>query len=118
MDDMIPVPRKPSERNVAGERRKPPPPGKNQTNGQSGAPPQSDPIPPMAGFFEQPDFFRTLTSSILPQLLKSKISGDLIRVWVPGVATGEELYSIAICLLEALGDWSASVPIRLFGTDI
>ena len=47
-----------------------------------------------------------------------KPAGDPIRIWVPGCASGEEAYSIAICLLESLGDRAASTPIQIFASDI
>src|SRR5207244_440965 len=39
-------------------------------------------------------------------------------VWVAGCATGEEVYSIAIALLELLGDMSAGTPIKILATDV
>jgi PAS domain S-box-containing protein len=118
IDDMIPVHTKPSERKAVSERPKRRPEVGNQTNGRFGAAPRSVPIQPIARFFQEPDLFRTLKSKILPQLLKTRPPEHPIRVWVPGVSSGEELYSIAICLLEGLNEHSASLPIRLFGTDI
>ena len=41
-----------------------------------------------------------------------------MRIWVPGCSTGEEVYSIAMCLLEHLGDRASATPIQIFGTDI
>src|SRR5258708_21001237 len=41
-----------------------------------------------------------------------------IRVWTPGCASGEETYSVAIALLEFLGDKASQIPIQLFGTDV
>jgi two-component system CheB/CheR fusion protein len=41
-----------------------------------------------------------------------------IRVWVPGCATGEEVYSLAISLHEFLQDHQLPLPLQLFGTDI
>ena len=43
---------------------------------------------------------------------------DPIRIWVPGCATGEEAYSIAICLMEFLDEAKVSVPFEIFATDI
>ena len=37
---------------------------------------------------------------------------------MPGCASGEEAYSLAICLLEFLGDGAGPPPIKLFGTDM
>ena len=41
-----------------------------------------------------------------------------VRVWVPGCSTGEEAYSLAIALLEYMGERKASHPVQIFGTDI
>jgi two-component system CheB/CheR fusion protein len=41
-----------------------------------------------------------------------------IRVWVAGCAGGEEAYSVAIVLLETLGDAAADTPIQIFATDL
>jgi chemotaxis methyl-accepting protein methylase len=54
----------------------------------------------------------------LPKILDNKPKGEAIRVWIPGCSTGEEAYSVAIVLLEYLGDRANSTPIQVFGTDI
>ena len=41
-----------------------------------------------------------------------------IRIWTPGCASGEETYSVAIALLEFLGDKAGQIPIQFFGTDV
>ena len=72
----------------------------------------------VTSFFREPEVFLAFGSTILPKILANKTAGDPIRIWVPGCSTGEEVYSIAICLLEALGDRTKSTPIQIFGTDI
>ena len=72
----------------------------------------------VTSFFREPEIFRALRNKILPQLQARKPAGDPIRIWVPGCSTGEEAYSIAICLLESLGDRAASTPIQIFASDI
>jgi two-component system CheB/CheR fusion protein len=72
----------------------------------------------VTAFFREPETFQELKDTILPNLLRTKPSGEPIRVWIAGCSTGEEAYSIAMVLLEHLGDRAASVPIQLFGTDI
>jgi len=51
-------------------------------------------------------------------VLKHKKNGDSIRVWVPGCSTGEEVYSIGICLLETLADQAPGLQCQIFATDI
>ncbi len=68
-------------------------------------------------FFRDPEVFEVLASEIFPFLLKGQRPEESIRIWVPGCATGEEVYSIGIRLLEYLGKVSIQTPIQIFGTD-
>ncbi len=72
----------------------------------------------VTAFFREPETFQELKDTILPNLLRTRRADEPIRVWIPGCSTGEEAYSIAMVLLEYLGDRAASVRIQLFGTDI
>lgn len=72
----------------------------------------------VTGFFRDPEAFKALQSRVLANIVAHKKAGNPIRVWVPGCSTGEEVYSIAMALLEALGEQPAQRRIQLFGTDI
>jgi two-component system CheB/CheR fusion protein len=77
----------------------------------------------VTSFFRDPAVFRALRNRILPQILSRRslsraTSSDSIRIWVPGCSSGEEAYSIAISLLEKLGDRASSTSIQIFATDI
>jgi two-component system CheB/CheR fusion protein len=71
-------------------------------------------------FFREPASFEALTAHVYPRLLSGRDSDAPLRVWVCGCATGEEAYSVAITLLEYLGDGSSSaaIPIQIFATDV
>src|SRR5204863_72427 len=69
-------------------------------------------------FFRDPEVFQALRDNILPRLMQDRVDDSPIRVWVPGCATGEEVYSLAISLLELVHDRSWTCPIQIFGTDI
>ncbi len=71
-------------------------------------------------FFRDEKVFRALKKRFLPALLKkkSKARQRELRVWIPGCATGEEVYSLAICILEALGGQISKWRIQIFGTDL
>ncbi len=71
-------------------------------------------------FFRDEKVFRALKTRFLPPLLKkkSKARQRELRVWVPGCATGEEVYSLAICILEALGNQISKWRVQIFGTDL
>lgn len=71
-------------------------------------------------FFRDERMFRELKKRVLPALLKSKKEDKqkTLRVWVPGCATGEEVYSLAICILETLRRRNLNMDIQIFGTDL
>src|SRR6266545_8028141 len=71
-------------------------------------------------FFRDEAVFRALKKSFLPPLLKNKSKDrqQELRAWVPGCATGEEVYSLAICILETLGRGPSKMRIQIFGTDL
>jgi two-component system CheB/CheR fusion protein len=70
-------------------------------------------------FFRDPDTFKVLASKVFPELLANRSGTDQpVRIWVPGCSTGEEAYSIAITLLEQLGEAANSVTVQLFATDV
>ncbi len=72
----------------------------------------------VTSFFREPSAFQFLNNSVFPRIVKNRSLKEPIRVWVPGCATGEEVYSIAISLSEFLSENQQNIPIQLFGTDI
>jgi len=72
----------------------------------------------VTSFFRDPDVFDDLKQTVFPRLLGGRAPGDALRVWGLGCASGEEAYSLAICLLEFLEERGKDVPVRIFGTDI
>jgi two-component system CheB/CheR fusion protein len=68
-------------------------------------------------FFRDPETFEVLTQTVFPRLMGDD-AGKTLRIWVPGCATGEEVYSIAICLLEYLSQRAQVPSVQIFGTDI
>ncbi|MBE9599053.1 CheR family methyltransferase [Pedobacter sp. MC2016-24] len=69
-------------------------------------------------FFRDPASFEMLYDNILPALMQQKDGNEPLRIWIAGCATGEEAYSMAICLQEQLGDKTAAMKIQIFATDI
>jgi two-component system CheB/CheR fusion protein len=69
-------------------------------------------------FFRDPEVFENLRKNVLPQLVRSA-GGRSLRFWVPGCATGEEVYSIGILLEEVLRECGEiNLPCRFFATDL
>ena len=73
---------------------------------------------PVTEFFRDEEIFSNLCSTILPDILREKSKNDSIRIWAAGCSTGQEVYSIAICLLEILWEIGAREKVQIFGTDI
>ena len=78
----------------------------------------SDVLIGVTTFFRDPEAFARLAETVFPRLLDQRPEGRAIRIWVAGCATGEEAYSLAICLLEVLGERVSRYPINIFATDI
>ncbi|BBD62782.1 signal transduction histidine hinase (plasmid) [Nostoc sp. HK-01] len=69
-------------------------------------------------FFRDPEAFEVLKERVFPTIIENKSAELPIRIWVAGCSTGEEVYSIAISLLEFLSNKVTPPPIQIFATDI
>jgi two-component system CheB/CheR fusion protein len=69
-------------------------------------------------FFRDPEIFEQLQRVVFPMIAPSGPNAPPVRIWVPGCASGEEVYSIAIAFQEYLGERSHEVNMQIFGTDI
>ena len=81
----------------------------------------------VTSFFRDTQAFDALRTVVFPELLHGrKASSGPIRIWVPGCSSGEEVYSIAIVLLEYLWEHAANLPVasatgkevQIFATDL
>ena len=82
------------------------------------APLLQDMLISVTNFFRDPQAFDALEHEAIVPMIEQRSSADPIRVWVPGCATGEEAYSIAIQLREQCDHLSCSNEIQVFATDI
>lgn len=71
----------------------------------------------VTSFFRDTEVFDALKSLVFPGMLGDKGPEPHVRIWVAGCSTGEEVYSIAICLLEYLTGSPFEPIIQVFGTD-
>jgi two-component system CheB/CheR fusion protein len=69
-------------------------------------------------FFREPDSFDVLSSQVFSEIANERSEDEPIRIWVPGCATGEEAYSVAIALMEVFGEQAAGRRIQIFATDV
>jgi len=72
----------------------------------------------VTSFFRNPKMFEALKTHVFPAIVKNRPPEASLRIWTPGCASGEETYSVAIALLESLGDRASQTHIQFFGTDI
>src|SRR5262245_57649303 len=72
----------------------------------------------VTSFFRDSESFTALSEYVLHDLLKYLPDGYVILLWVPGCATGEEVYSLAILMREIMDDRKKSFEVQLFGTDL
>ena len=72
----------------------------------------------VTSFFRDPEVFEALKTRVFPEILKHKAEGAAIRIWVAGCSSGEEVYSLAMVLLEHLNAAPGGRPIQIFGTDV
>lgn len=68
-------------------------------------------------FFREPHHFEHLRTSVLPGLVAHARARGRVRIWSAGCSTGQEPYSIALTILEALPE-AASLDVRILATDI
>jgi two-component system CheB/CheR fusion protein len=69
-------------------------------------------------FFRDDGAFEALEQRVVPDLIERTAPEDPIRVWVPGCATGQEAYSIAMLLHEGLAARRRPVNIKILATDV
>jgi two-component system, chemotaxis family, CheB/CheR fusion protein len=72
----------------------------------------------VTSFFRDKEPFEVLRNDIIPRMLEGKKDSDSLRIWVPGCSSGEEAYSIGMCVFELLEEKSRNVKVQIFGTDL
>ncbi len=72
----------------------------------------------VTAFFRDPEAWRYLREEVVPGLLADRGPDDPIRVWSAGCASGEEAYSLAIVLAEALGPERFRRQVKIYATDV
>jgi len=72
----------------------------------------------VTGFFREPESYRILEQRVIGPLAERKYPDSPVRVWVPGCSTGEEAYSIAMLIIEAVAGRRSTSDVNIFATDI
>ncbi|HZD87423.1 MAG TPA: CheR family methyltransferase, partial [Gaiellaceae bacterium] len=71
----------------------------------------------VTGFFRDRETWDVVASAVIPQLLEARGEAPL-RVWSAGCASGEEPYTVAMLLAEALGEEEFRRRVKIYATDI
>ncbi|MGK7654683.1 chemotaxis protein CheB [Roseovarius sp. B08] len=69
-------------------------------------------------FFREPDVWEVLADKVIEPMLDGKNTKDGIRAWVPGCASGEEAYTLAMTIFDRLDRRRADLPVQVFATDL
>lgn len=77
-----------------------------------------DVLIPVTAFFRDPKTYDALGETLFPSILKNKSASEPIRIWSAACSTGEEVYSLAICIDEFLRATSIERQVQVFGSDI
>ena len=72
----------------------------------------------VTSFFRDPEAFAYLKATFLPKLIKSKLPGETLRIWVPACSSGEEAYSLAMFITELQDKKVKKIPVQIFATDL
>ncbi|PWV99842.1 two-component system CheB/CheR fusion protein [Hoeflea marina] len=72
----------------------------------------------VTNFFRDAEAFKALEEQVIPKIFENRGVGDSVRIWVPGCATGEEVFSIGMLVLEHMDTLSDIPQVHIFATDI
>jgi len=72
----------------------------------------------VTSFFRDASAFTVLEKQIIPRLFEGKDASSTLRIWVPGCATGEEAYSLAMLLREYMDTLHVLPKVQIFASDI
>ncbi|OBG32709.1 CheR family methyltransferase [Mycobacterium sp. E3198] len=72
----------------------------------------------VTAFFRDPDAWEFIAAEVIPRMLAERGPDDPIRVWSAGCASGQEAYTLAMLLAEALGPDAFRQRVKIYATDI
>ncbi|HPU15195.1 MAG TPA: CheR family methyltransferase, partial [Polymorphobacter sp.] len=72
----------------------------------------------VTSFFRDAKVFDELEHKIIPALINSKAAGETLRVWIAGCSSGEETYSLAMLLREAIVAAHRDIKLQIFASDL
>ena len=71
----------------------------------------------VTGFFRDAETWECVAEKVIPDVVATNAPDDPIRAWVAGCASGEEAYTVAMLLCEAVGDEAFRQRVKIYATD-
>lgn len=78
----------------------------------------SDLLISVTSFFRDSDALEYLEANLIDKMVQSHDSNRPVRIWVPGCATGEEAYSLAMLFIEKITERRNDVKLQIFASDV
>ena len=78
---------------------------------------KSDLLIGVTQFFRDKEPYLEIAKTVLPSILESKSPESAVRVWMVGVSSGEEAYSLAMLITELMERHDSTVSIKIFASD-
>ncbi len=72
----------------------------------------------VTAFFRDPTAWETISEKVIPRLMATKRPDESIRLWSAGCASGEEAYTLAMVMAEALGPDEVRDRVKIYATDV
>jgi two-component system CheB/CheR fusion protein len=72
----------------------------------------------VTSFYRDSNTWEYLQNEIIPNMLANKLPDEVIRVWIAGCASGEETYTLVMCLAEVMGKAAFLERVKIYATDI
>ena len=69
-------------------------------------------------FFRDSSVWDVLKSKVIPEIIKTKQDGEILKIWDVACSTGEEAYSFAMCFFEEMERQGKKIELKIFATDI
>ncbi len=78
---------------------------------------KSDLLIGVTQFFRDREPFHEIANSVLPVIIEGKSQDSAVRIWMVGVSSGEEPYSLAMVITELMEKHNSSIPVKIFASD-
>lgn len=78
---------------------------------------KSDLLIGVTQFFRDKEPYQEIANTVLPEIFESKSPDSAIRLWLVGVSSGEEAYSLAMLITELAEKYDSLIPVKIYASD-